>query len=148
MLVYRILELMHVHFRDIYSDEKCRIAWSECNSIQNDLKCGFSWCQSARDSFIAFSDIKSILFGNKLKIKLGYELPPSLMHFLCQPIQHFWRYASHTELFDQEVESFSVQRFSKDVSQLVFSPDKVYLHDSILHLLLYEMVANIDVLSS
>ncbi|GJT95303.1 hypothetical protein Tco_1090821 [Tanacetum coccineum] len=52
----------------------------------------------------------------------GYELPPSL---LCQTIQLFRRHASHTELFDQEVESFSRQRFSKDVSQLVFSPDKV-----------------------
>ncbi|GJR38603.1 hypothetical protein Tco_1214287 [Tanacetum coccineum] len=71
MLVHRIPELMHVHFRDIRSDEKCRVAWSECNSIQNDLKCGFSWSQSARDSSIAFFDIKSILFGNKLKIKLG-----------------------------------------------------------------------------
>ncbi|GJU34820.1 ribonuclease H-like domain-containing protein [Tanacetum coccineum] len=71
MLVYRILELMHVHFRDIRSDEKWRIAWSECNSIQNDLKCGFYWCQSTRDSSIAFFDIKPILLGNKLKIKLG-----------------------------------------------------------------------------
>ncbi|GKG44680.1 hypothetical protein Tco_0486118, partial [Tanacetum coccineum] len=62
---------MRVHFKDISSDEKCRITWSECNNIQNDLKCGFSWCQSLRDSSIAFSDIKSILLGNKLKIKLG-----------------------------------------------------------------------------
>ncbi|GJS44114.1 hypothetical protein Tco_0569157 [Tanacetum coccineum] len=71
MLVYRIPELMHVHFRDISSDDKCRIAGSECKSIQNNLKCLFFWFQSTRDSSIAFSNDKSILFGNKLKIKLG-----------------------------------------------------------------------------
>ncbi|GJV28340.1 hypothetical protein Tco_0709771 [Tanacetum coccineum] len=58
--------------KDICSDEKCRLAWSESDSIQNDLKCGFSWCQSARYSSIAFTDINSILLGNKLKIKLGF----------------------------------------------------------------------------
>ncbi|GJR31523.1 hypothetical protein Tco_1107755 [Tanacetum coccineum] len=33
--------------------------------------------------------------------------------------QRFRRHASHTELFDQEVESFSWQGFGEDVSQLV-----------------------------
>ncbi|GKF03726.1 hypothetical protein Tco_0030649, partial [Tanacetum coccineum] len=33
-----------------------------------------------------------------------YELPPSLIRFLCQMIQRFRRHASHTELFDQEVD--------------------------------------------
>ncbi|GKA21945.1 hypothetical protein Tco_0707907 [Tanacetum coccineum] len=47
-----------------------------------------------------------------------YELPPSLVRFLCQTFQHFRRHAFHTELIDQEVKSFSRQRFSKDVSQL------------------------------
>nr|GEU37553.1 hypothetical protein [Tanacetum cinerariifolium] len=32
--------------------------------------------------------------------------------------QRFWRHASHTELLDQETESFSWQRFGEDVSQL------------------------------
>ncbi|GKB99207.1 hypothetical protein Tco_0985344, partial [Tanacetum coccineum] len=54
-----------------------------------------------------------------------YELPPSLIRFLCQTFQHFRRHASHTELFDQEVKSFSWQGFGEDVNQLVFSPDKV-----------------------
>nr|GEZ17939.1 hypothetical protein [Tanacetum cinerariifolium] len=40
MLIHRIPELVHVYFKDISSDEKCKIAWSECNSIMNDLKCG------------------------------------------------------------------------------------------------------------
>nr|GEV98191.1 ribonuclease H-like domain-containing protein [Tanacetum cinerariifolium] len=70
MRVNRIPELVYVYSRDISSDEKCRISWSECNSIKNDLKCGFSWSQSARDSSIAFTDINSILLGNKLKIKI------------------------------------------------------------------------------
>ncbi|GJX89917.1 retrovirus-related pol polyprotein from transposon TNT 1-94 [Tanacetum coccineum] len=48
----------------------------------------------------------------------GYELPPSLIRFLCQTFQRFRRHASHTELFDQEVESFSRQGFGEDVSQL------------------------------
>ncbi|GJW29019.1 hypothetical protein Tco_0045894 [Tanacetum coccineum] len=49
---------------------------------------------------------------------LGYELPPSLVYFLCQSFQCFWRHASHTELFDQEVESFSWQGFGEDVSHI------------------------------
>ncbi|GJT24707.1 hypothetical protein Tco_0894644 [Tanacetum coccineum] len=72
MLVYAIPELMHIHFRDISSDEKCRISWSECKCIQNKLKCFFFWFQSTRDSSIAFSNVKSILFGNKFKkVKLS-----------------------------------------------------------------------------
>ncbi|GJZ55042.1 hypothetical protein Tco_0610235 [Tanacetum coccineum] len=59
-----------------------------------------------------------------LNTVIGYELPPSLLRFLCQTFQRFRRHASHTELFNQEVESFSWQRFGEDVSQLVFSPDK------------------------
>ncbi|GKD00421.1 hypothetical protein Tco_1170695 [Tanacetum coccineum] len=59
------------------------------------------------------------------KTVLGYELPLSLIRFLCQTFQRFRRHASHTELFDQEVESFSWQGFGEDVSQLVFTPDKV-----------------------
>ncbi|GKA82799.1 hypothetical protein Tco_0789547, partial [Tanacetum coccineum] len=59
-----------------------------------------------------------------------YELPPSLFRFLCQALQYFRRHASHTELFDQEVESFSWQRFGKDVSQLC--PDIWSLNEDIL----------------
>ncbi|GKG06653.1 hypothetical protein Tco_0329622 [Tanacetum coccineum] len=32
--------------------------------------------------------------------KAGYELPPSLICFLCQTLQRFRRHASHTQLFD------------------------------------------------
>ncbi|GKC20081.1 hypothetical protein Tco_1022231 [Tanacetum coccineum] len=71
MKTSKIPELLHVTSGASGIDEKCRITWSECNSIQNDLKCGFSWCQSTRDSSIAFSDIKSILFGTRLQVKLG-----------------------------------------------------------------------------
>ncbi|GJU82303.1 hypothetical protein Tco_1284668, partial [Tanacetum coccineum] len=39
MLVNRIPELIHLDFWNIYIDEKCRIAWSESQSIQNNLKC-------------------------------------------------------------------------------------------------------------
>ncbi|GKA76751.1 hypothetical protein Tco_0783212 [Tanacetum coccineum] len=42
----------------------------------------------------------------------GYELPPSLVRFLCQAFQHFRRHASHTEFFDQEVESLLMQKCS------------------------------------
>ncbi|GJX02899.1 putative ribonuclease H-like domain-containing protein [Tanacetum coccineum] len=62
----------------------------------------------------------------------GYELPPSLIYFLCQTLQHFQRHASHTELFNQEVKSFSWQGFGEDVSHLC--PDTLCgLH---LHMLL------------
>ncbi|GKG43708.1 hypothetical protein Tco_0482801, partial [Tanacetum coccineum] len=33
MLVHKVPELVHIHFRDISNDEKCGIAWSECNGI-------------------------------------------------------------------------------------------------------------------
>ncbi|GJR46137.1 hypothetical protein Tco_1314240 [Tanacetum coccineum] len=55
----------------------------------------------------------------------GYELPPSLVHFLYQTFQSFQRHASHTKLLDQEVKSISWHRFGEDVSQLVLSPDKL-----------------------
>ncbi|GJT40496.1 hypothetical protein Tco_0940361 [Tanacetum coccineum] len=48
--------------------------------------------------------------------QLIYELPPSLICFLCQNFQRFRRHASHSELFDQEVESFSWQGFGEYVS--------------------------------
>ncbi|GKB91660.1 hypothetical protein Tco_0963932 [Tanacetum coccineum] len=62
---------------------------------------------------------------SRSQILWGYELPPSLIHFLCQTFQRFQRHASHTKLFDQEIKSISWQRLGDDVSQLVFSPDKV-----------------------
>ncbi|GJW08241.1 hypothetical protein Tco_1570664 [Tanacetum coccineum] len=55
---------------------------------------------------------------SSLKTFIGYELPPLLIRFLYQTFQRFQRLASHTELFDQEVESFSWQGFGEDVSQL------------------------------
>ncbi|GKC33761.1 hypothetical protein Tco_1046145 [Tanacetum coccineum] len=57
----------------------------------------------------------------ELHLQPRYELPPSLVCFLYQTFQRFRRHASHTELFDQEVDSFSWQRFGEDVSQLVQS---------------------------
>nr|GFA08164.1 hypothetical protein [Tanacetum cinerariifolium] len=39
ILVDRIPELVHVNFKNIYGGEKCRIAWSERKSIQDNLKC-------------------------------------------------------------------------------------------------------------
>ncbi|GJS13563.1 hypothetical protein Tco_0408035 [Tanacetum coccineum] len=129
---------MHVNFWNICSDEKCRVAWSESKSIQNDLKCGFSLYLSRIESSVAFPNRKSFLLGNKFQIKFGLlssngrhdsakisELPPSLVRFLCQAFQRFRRHASHTKFFDQEVKSISWQRFGEDVIQLVFSPDKV-----------------------
>ncbi|GKE49664.1 hypothetical protein Tco_1480922 [Tanacetum coccineum] len=71
ILVDRIPELVHVNFRNICSDEKCRIAWSESKSIQNNLKCRFSLFLSRIESSIAFSNLKSFLFGNKFQIKFG-----------------------------------------------------------------------------
>ncbi|GKE88799.1 hypothetical protein Tco_1566274, partial [Tanacetum coccineum] len=71
ILVDRIPELVHVNFRNICSGEKCRIAWSESKSIQDNLKCRFSLFISRIDSFIAFSNLKPFLFGNKFKIKFG-----------------------------------------------------------------------------
>ncbi|GJT10901.1 ribonuclease H-like domain-containing protein [Tanacetum coccineum] len=65
------------------------------------------------------------IHGVKTGANTRYELPPSLVRFLYQTFQRFWRHAFHTKLIDQEVKSLSRQRFSKDVSQLVFSPDKV-----------------------
>ncbi|GJX70202.1 hypothetical protein Tco_0307373 [Tanacetum coccineum] len=42
MLVYAIPELMHIHFRDINSDEKYRIAWSEFDSLWEQVQ-GQAW---------------------------------------------------------------------------------------------------------
>ncbi|GJY16435.1 hypothetical protein Tco_0386857 [Tanacetum coccineum] len=62
---------MHVHFWNICSDEKGRVAWSESKSIQNNLKCGFFLDLSRIESSIAFPNLKSFLLGNKFKIKFG-----------------------------------------------------------------------------
>ncbi|GJS04981.1 hypothetical protein Tco_0321489 [Tanacetum coccineum] len=69
MLVNRIPELMHVDFWNIYSDEKCRVTWSESQSIQNNLKCRLSLNLSRIESSISFSNVKSFLLWNKFKIK-------------------------------------------------------------------------------
>ncbi|GJW94627.1 hypothetical protein Tco_0174299 [Tanacetum coccineum] len=65
MLVNRIPELMHVDFWNICSDEKSRVAWTESQSIQNNLKCGLSLDLSRIKSSVAFSNVKSFLFWNK-----------------------------------------------------------------------------------
>ncbi|GJV18883.1 hypothetical protein Tco_1367903 [Tanacetum coccineum] len=69
---------MHVHFWNICSDEKGRVAWSESKSIHNDLKCGFSLYLSRIESSVTFPNVKSFLLWNKFKIKFGllsrYEL--------------------------------------------------------------------------
>ncbi|GJY97797.1 hypothetical protein Tco_0514707 [Tanacetum coccineum] len=52
----------------------------------------------------------------ELHLQPRYELPPSLICFLCQTLQRFQRHASHTKLFNQEVESFSRQGFGEDIS--------------------------------
>ncbi|GJS44314.1 hypothetical protein Tco_0569357 [Tanacetum coccineum] len=69
MLVNRIPELMHVDFWNICNDEKCKVAWSESKSIQNNLKCGFSLYLSKIESSVAFPNLKSFLLGNKFQIK-------------------------------------------------------------------------------
>ncbi|GJX37716.1 hypothetical protein Tco_0251019 [Tanacetum coccineum] len=71
MLVNKIPELMHVDFRNICNDEKCRVAWCESQSIQNNLKCGFSLDLSRIESFVAFSIVKSFLLWNKFQIRFG-----------------------------------------------------------------------------
>ncbi|GJV04442.1 hypothetical protein Tco_1338011 [Tanacetum coccineum] len=71
MLVNRIPELMHVDFWNICSDEKCRVAWSESKSIQNNLKCGFSLDLSRIESSVSFPNVKSFILWNKFKIKFG-----------------------------------------------------------------------------
>ncbi|GJS59934.1 hypothetical protein Tco_0654718 [Tanacetum coccineum] len=112
---------MHVDFWNIYSDKKCRVAWSESKSIQNDLKCRFSLYLYRIKSSVAYPNLKPFLLGNKFQIKFDllsrYELPPSLVRFLCQTFQRFRRHASHTKLFDQEVKSILWQRFGEYVSQ-------------------------------
>ncbi|GJT09792.1 ribonuclease H-like domain-containing protein [Tanacetum coccineum] len=52
------------------------------------------------------------------------------------PLGNHVRHAFHTQLFDQEVESFSSQSFYEDVCELIFGSDKVEFHYSILHMLL------------
>ncbi|GKG10647.1 hypothetical protein Tco_0342047, partial [Tanacetum coccineum] len=69
ILVDSIPELVHVHFRNIYSDEKSGIARNERKSIQDNLKCMFSLFLSRIKSFVAFSNLKSFLLGNKFQIK-------------------------------------------------------------------------------
>nr|GEY02226.1 ribonuclease H-like domain-containing protein [Tanacetum cinerariifolium] len=77
ILVDRILKLVHVNFKNIYSGEKCRIAWSESTSIHDNLKCRFSLFLSRIDSSIAFSNLKPFLLGNKFKIKFEMDLDSS-----------------------------------------------------------------------
>ncbi|GJW17239.1 hypothetical protein Tco_0024675 [Tanacetum coccineum] len=71
ILVDSIPELVHVHFRNICSDEKCGIARSESKSIQDNLKCRLSLFLSRIKSSIAFSNLKPFLFGDKFQFKFG-----------------------------------------------------------------------------
>ncbi|GJV54121.1 hypothetical protein Tco_1449862 [Tanacetum coccineum] len=71
ILVDRILELVHVNFKNICSGEKCGIARSERKSIQDNLKCRASLFFSNIVSSIAFSNLKPFLLENKFKIKFG-----------------------------------------------------------------------------
>ncbi|GJU89614.1 hypothetical protein Tco_1302037 [Tanacetum coccineum] len=69
ILVDSIPELVHVHFRNISSDEKCGIARSESKSIHDNLKCRLSLFLSKIKSSVAFSNLKPFLFGDKFQIK-------------------------------------------------------------------------------
>ncbi|GKB66057.1 hypothetical protein Tco_0927469, partial [Tanacetum coccineum] len=71
ILVDSIPELVHVHFRNICSDEKSRIARSESKSIKDNLKCRLALFLSRIESSIAFSNLKSFLLGYKFQIKFG-----------------------------------------------------------------------------
>ncbi|GJX18243.1 hypothetical protein Tco_0219075 [Tanacetum coccineum] len=71
ILVDSILEMVDVHFRNIYSDEKSGTARSESKSIQDNLKCRPSLFLSRIKSSVSFSNLKSFLLGNKFQIKFG-----------------------------------------------------------------------------
>ncbi|GKE61332.1 hypothetical protein Tco_1511699 [Tanacetum coccineum] len=62
---------MHVHFKNICSDEKCGIARSESKIIQDNLKCRLSLFLSRVKSSVAFSNLKPFLFRDKFQIKFG-----------------------------------------------------------------------------
>ncbi|GKC10709.1 hypothetical protein Tco_1007491, partial [Tanacetum coccineum] len=70
ILVDRILELVHVNFRNICSGEKCRIAQSKSKSIQDNLKCRLSLFLSRIESSIAFSNLKPFLLGTSSRSSL------------------------------------------------------------------------------
>ncbi|GJS15120.1 hypothetical protein Tco_0409592, partial [Tanacetum coccineum] len=122
MLVNRIPELMHVDFWNICSDEICRLAWSESQSIRNNLKCGLSLDLSRIESFVAFSNVKYFLLWNKFQIKFGllsrYELPPSLVRFLCQTFQRLW---SHASCWEKQVNWSIGQRTAKQNVKVLLS---------------------------
>ncbi|GJW43059.1 hypothetical protein Tco_0071858 [Tanacetum coccineum] len=71
ILVDSIPELMHVHFKNICSDEKSEITQSESKSIQDNLKCRLSLFLSRIKSSVSFSNLKSFLLGNKFQIKFS-----------------------------------------------------------------------------
>ncbi|GJW45751.1 hypothetical protein Tco_0077397 [Tanacetum coccineum] len=62
---------MHVDFWNICSDVKGKVAWSESQSIQNNLKCRLPLDLSRIESFVKFSNVKTFLFWNKFQIKFG-----------------------------------------------------------------------------
>ena len=79
---------------------------------------------------------------------INYELPPILVLSFNQKLQRFWRQTFHSEIFDQEVESFVRQSFGEDVCKLIVGFDEVKFDNSIFDLLLDKMVSYIDVLGS
>ncbi|GJX43856.1 uncharacterized mitochondrial protein-like protein [Tanacetum coccineum] len=84
MLVNRILELMHVDFWNICSDEKCRVSWSESQSIQNNLKSGFTLDLSRIESSIAFSNVKNQ--EQSPNISQGFKESPKTPIFHDDPL--------------------------------------------------------------
>ena len=78
----------------------------------------------------------------------GYVSNPSLFIFFLKTFKSFWCEALHPESWKNELESFSRESLSKDISQLKLCPHKVEFHYPFLYLFSDEVMADVNMLGS
>ncbi|GJR04794.1 hypothetical protein Tco_0527778 [Tanacetum coccineum] len=79
---------------------------------------------------------------------LFLELKTLNVLFFCQNLQFCWSQTSHTNSSDEILKPFFGKGFSKHVSQLVFSSDKVQFNYTVFNLFFDEMIPSMDVLDN
>ncbi|GJX53137.1 hypothetical protein Tco_0281506, partial [Tanacetum coccineum] len=76
-----------------------------------------------------------------------YEANPLLIVVILKTFECLWLHTLHVKPWENELESFSGQRLSENVRQLILSPHEIQFNHSILNLLSNEMMSNVDVFS-
>ena len=77
-----------------------------------------------------------------------FEAIPSLISSFLKTLKCIRRETLHTNTRENEFESFSWKRLSKDVSQLIFCLHEVELHHPLFNLFSYEVMLDVNVLGS